>query len=204
MDCPCPLPAALTVIPAVECAVKIDQILKLAFQREGYEFTNEAAVQTLATWTGLKAATGDTKVIVTPSYIFNPVIPESEGQFEGGGDNTTPNGEPLYKGEGAVTFTAQVRGLTKAAYAAFKALSCESSPALSTGLVVYLLNRHGNIWMDTTNLTGLKISNFRISTPGNAGYNADNTYTISFTLPESWADGLAQVVPTDFKGHKDL
>lgn len=204
MECPCPLPTALTAIPNVTCVVSIDQISKLLFQRAGYKFATEVAAQTLATWTGLKSATDDTKVISTTVPLYNPIIPESEAITEGGGDNTTPDGLAIYKGENTITFTAQLRGLSKEAYQALKKLPCETAASLSNSLVVYMVNRHGNIWMDTTNLTGIPIRNFRISTRGSQGFNANDTYTISFTMDAEWDNDLGQIVPTDFNARLEL
>lgn len=199
MDCVCPRPTALTPIPLTDCAVRIDQVVSLLFQRAGYDFANEAAVETLATWTGLMAAAANTKVIVLPN-IYNLVIPASEEVAFGGGTNETPYGRKVYLGENTVNVTAQSWNISTATYEALQKLSCESDASLDEGMVVYLANRYGQIISKL--LTGIPISSFRISTPAAEGFNQANKFNISFSLDPDWANGLTYYTPTDFKADK--
>src|SRR5687768_14263020 len=98
----CPLPAALTAIPASTCPFKLDQIVRLALQRRQPvatpPFATLADIQTLLDWTTLRDAVDATKIVLTPLFA-GLTIPESEGQTVGGNDNSTIGGVPEYNGE---------------------------------------------------------------------------------------------------------
>lgn len=197
----CPLPAALTTIPASSCPVKFDQVVKMAFQRSGQtSFADLTALQTLATWTPLLAAVNSTKVIVTP-YFASLSFPPSEAQEEGGNDNTTVNGIPVYKGEGFVQITGVFEGLTKAQYQALKKLTQESfNLSGGTNLTVFFFNRFGQILHDMNGAEprGFALYNFRMATVGSEGYNANNKYNFSMQLSGEWDDNATLTQPTDF------
>jgi hypothetical protein len=205
----CPLPAAIPTIPAVTCPFRFDQIVKLALQRRQPTgtppFPTLVDIQTLANWTTLKAAVANTKVATTPIFT-SPALPRSEALVVGGNDNTTFKGIREYNGEGAVTFTAQMKNLPPAIYRTLKLFSQESvSSAVGvSNLTAFLINADSTIFAVNPESApgvagleywGIPIYNFRISSPGSEGFNAANINDIAFDLPSDWADFLAAVQP---------
>jgi hypothetical protein len=206
----CPLPAALTAIPAVTCPFKFDQIVRIAFQRRQPvatpPFATLADLQTLLEWTTFKAAVDDTKIVVSPIFA-SLVIPQSEGLTTGGNDNTTFNGVREYNGEGAVTVTGQFKNLPPVSKRAMDLLSQESlaSSVGVSNLTIYMINKDGYVFSvnpvdgagaATTNYVGVPVYNFRIASTGSEGFNAPNINGFSFDLPANWADYITSVKPT--------
>lgn len=204
----CPLPTALTTIPAVSCPFRFDQIVKFAFQRRQATapFATLAAIQGVAAWNTLKTATDATKVITSP-ICTSVVIPQSEGQSVGGNDNSTFAGIPEYNGEGFVAVTGEFKNLPPAVFRALRLLSQESlaSSVGVSNLTVMFINRNGTLYPSnpvdnagaaTTEYRFIPVYNFRISSPGSAGFNASNVNSFSFQLKDDWANYLAAVQPT--------
>ncbi|MBA9078312.1 hypothetical protein [Rufibacter quisquiliarum] len=198
----CTLPSSLTAITLSDCELKLDQIVTFLVQRGQPSnpatpiFGTEAAFKALATWTPLLAATDDTKVVKTPEFS-GLVIPSSEGQFEGGGDNSTIDGIAIYKGEGPVDVTGGMfRNLTSTTRQDLLKLVNEPN------LTVYMVNRHGNIFAKS-DYNGIPIKNFRLGSTGSEGYNEDNKTPFSFSLQEGWDNDLI-MVKADFNPRYDL
>lgn len=198
MEVICPKPVALTAIPVSGCPVKFDQFIRMAFQRAQPKATPPFVVATtditeLASWTPLIAAADDEKIVVSP-FFAGMEIPQSEEQVEGGNDNSTINGIEVYKGEGFVKVTGQMKGLSKEQYNALRKLSAESVASLGTAaLTVYLFNRFGQIVSLADQ--GIPVFNFRISSVGSAGFNAENVYNFSFSLAPEWDANVVMVKP---------
>lgn len=200
MDVNCPLPGELTNIPDFDCGPRFDQAVKLAFQREGNTFATLSAIQTLATWTPLLTADDDTKITVTP-YFAGLVIPASEGQFEGGNDNTTISGVRLYKGENGVTVTGVFRNLPSDVRAALRTYSQESLSSVgATNLTVFMFTRPGLEKIIAkkvgTTYKGIPVYNFRIASIGSEGFNSDNVINFSFDLLPDWDEDVEVISPS--------
>jgi hypothetical protein len=202
MELNCPLPAELTDIPSFDCGVRFDQIVKMAFQREGNSFpslSGSGGITVQASWTPLLAASDDTKIVVS-NYFAGLVIPGSEGQFEGGNDNTTISGVRLYKGENGVTVTGVMRNLPSDVRAALRAYSQESLSSIgATNLTAYFFTRPGlekiiALKVGTT-YKGIPIYNFRIASPDSQGFNADNIINFSFDLLPDWDENVEVLSP---------
>ncbi len=205
----CPLPAALTPVPSQSCPFKLDQIVRLAFQRRQPQntapFATLADIQTLADWTAFKAAVDSTKIVMSPIFA-GMVIPGSEGLFTGGNDNTTFNGLPDYNGEGSVTITGIMKNLAPAVKRALDKLSQESlaNGVSATNLTVYMFNRSGYSFQinplvggeASTTYFGVPIYNFRLGSLGSEGFNSPNSHSFSFNVPGDWADYLTSVKPS--------
>ncbi len=196
--CVCPLPAAITTIPAMTCEENIFQIQKYILARRqtapAIPVIADAAV--LATWTALKAAVAGTKHQVTP-FAESVVIPNGEPILEGGDDNTTRDGNPIVVGASQIRSTGMIRGLTAAVLKVLKTYNCEPN------LMVYFINELGQIIgrEDLTvagSFTGIPISSFFIGDPGNEGKNTNDKAPIGFNLKYGWRDNLKFVTPTDF------
>lgn len=192
----CTRPAALTPITQPTCEVKFDQVIRLAFQRRqsAAPFANEAAFKLLSNWTALLAAADETKVTVSPLFA-GMTIPQSEGLFEGGNDNTTIDGNEVYKGEGFVKVTGTFTGLTAAIAEELRTLTAESAPGLSDGLTLFMINREGDIIHDDA-YRGIPVSNFRISSVGSEGYGAGNKHAFSFSMAGDWDAGVGITTPS--------
>lgn len=198
----CPKPAAITSIPKPTCPFKIEQIVGMALQRTqavGASTFKEptSSITDLATWTLLLAALASTKVTVTPLFA-NFVIPPSEGQEEGGNDNSTFGGIPIDLGEGAVKVTGEFRNLEPAIKAALDKLRVESQASLGVSqLSAFLFNRDGEIFhsKDGADPVGLPIYNFRVASRGSEGLKKDDKIPFSFYLPEGWDANLAVSTP---------
>ncbi len=201
LSCACPKPSALTAITAVSCAFKIDQTVRLAFVRNHTASlfpVSSNAITALASWTANKALTNSNKHIISPLFS-NPQLPQSEALEEGGNDNTTVNGIPLYMGEGFVKFTGQFRNLEPAIADQLRLLSCESeaSAAGAALLGAYFINRAGNIFHkldgDDEPLP-IEIYNFRTSSRGTEGFAKDDILNFSFYMDGNWDSGLSRTL----------
>lgn len=203
---PCPKPAALTPIPAQDCKFKFDQILRFGFQRNTDEapFHTDATtpnpIEAKASWDLLTAAVDDTKIILSP-IAMGVEIPSSEGQYEGGNDNSTPFGLQMYLGEGGITVIGQHRNLAPAVYTALQHLSYESDASLGVAnLRIWLINKNGELIHETGDAEGdawgIPVYNYRIGSPGSTGFNSDNIIPFSFGLQPDWADKLKITKPS--------
>lgn len=199
--CDCPPPTVLDPIPSLTCPFKIDQISRIAFQfvqaTPSFDGTT-TLITDEADWQALLAAVDATKVILTP-FLSSPVIPPSERLVTGGGDNSTVFGLPEYQGEGNVTFTAMLKGITPDIANAIAKLACQSLAQLGKARVwVYFFNRFDQI-IGRADYSGVPVYNISISSRGTEGYNADDMVTLSFDLvnsPSLWDADLAIFNPT--------
>lgn len=194
MDCNCPLPTALTTIPALDCGVNLKQIQRLAFQRSGNSFgtTTTTDITLLADWQALIAAADDTKIVVTPLLGGNPVIEAGTAITIGGGDNTTLNGVEEVQGVNPSAFSAEFRELTPEIEMALKELTCEKS------LTVYMFLEGGKIAaykIDATNQRGFLLQSMFVSDRNNAGFATLDTNTISWAFPAGWSENLEIITP---------
>lgn len=190
----------LTAIPAGTCEPDLEQTIGFWFQttQASYSLTTTTALL-LTNWSAALAATDATR-IVKSLIINNPVIPPSEGNFEGGNDNTTVGGVRLYKGENAVTVTFMLRTKKKDAVSAMRELIPFANPAGSSTLRVFLVGRNKRLTGQVVSgkFIPILIDSFRISSVGSQGFNSYNTYECSFELAAGWDATLKTLVPTDF------
>ena len=110
LDIQCPLPTEIGDITPTDCAENFGQIVKIAFQRSGYTFTD---ITDETEWDTLLAASDDTKIVISP-FAENVVYPAGELITEGGDDNTTLFGQPVSVGKGTVTVTGRHRAISSA------------------------------------------------------------------------------------------
>jgi hypothetical protein len=199
----CPLPAALVSVPETTCAVRFDQISKIAFQK--IQTTPSFTTTTIlvkATWTPLLAASDDTKLVLSP-LLNNLVIPASELNAEGGNDNTTIGGVRNVKGLNGVTPTAKILNISDATKQAIQGLfEFSKSPAPgATMLWAYFLTTDGHVIFkkNGTNCEGIEVYNVCLGDPGSEGFNKDNEHNFSFDLLPGWSDGVEMLKLTDFK-----
>ena len=184
-SCSCPLPAAIGDVTPNTCPDNFGQIQKVIFQRKGFVFDGTAGkdITLLADWQALQVAADDTKAVVSP-FTYNSIITAGESITNGGGDNTTLNGEVELVGVNPSVFTGEFRSLDAATIAALQALNCE------TGLGVYFITKDGKIIADETaaaEYTVFPVSSLFISDKTNSGFATKDVNTISFNLEACWS-----------------
>jgi len=184
-SCDCPLPAAIGDITPNSCPDNFGQIQKVIFQRRGFIFDGTAGkdITLLADWQALQVAADDTKVQVSP-FTYNAIITAGESITNGGGDNTTLNGEVELVGVNPSVFTAEFRSLDSATIAQLQALNCE------TGLAVYFITKDGKIIADevsTGNYTGFPVSSLFVGDKTNSGFATKDMNSFSFNMEACWS-----------------
>ena len=200
MDCNCPLPTALTAIPALDCGVDLKQIQRLIFRRRGNVIGAAATPANdpleLADWQALLAAADDTKVVITPLIAANPIIDAGDAITNGGGDNTTLNGVEEVEGTNPSAFSAEFKSLTPEIERAMQSLMCELN------LEVFFVLEGGNIAAKAdnsvdpvVNWSGFPIQSLFVSDRNNAGFATKDIHNISFSLPTGWANDLVILNP---------
>lgn len=191
--CTCPAAASLTAIPGYTCPTNFLQIQKMAFQREGFEFdgTSGKDITLQADWEALKAASDDTKIVVTP-YLNEVGLTPGEAITIGGGDNTTLNGVPQLTGINPTSVIAKLKQAPAATIAAMKALMCELS------LQVYFFNEAGQIIaykVTTDTYHGFDAQAFFCSDTANEGFGTLDYNNVSFSIPQGWSSYMDVVTP---------
>lgn len=201
MDCNCPLPTALTAIPALDCGVNLNQIQRLIFRRRGDVLGANASggpndPTLLADWQALLAATDDTKVVVTPLIASNPIIDAGDAITNGGGDNTTLNGVEEVEGTNPSAFSAEFKSLTPEIEKALKALVCELNLevffVLEGGKIAAMADNSADPVVDWK---GFPIQSLFVSDRNNAGFATKDIHNISFSLPTGWSEDLDIIEP---------
>lgn len=201
--CDCPQPTALTEIPASDCPFDLRQVQKVVFQRIGNKFDAVNDIQLQATWDALKTAIDSTKVVVSPFVGGNPLITPGGAITEGGGDNSTLNGEETVTGSNPSLFTADFKSLTPEQEVALKKLICEKR------LQVYFLNEENKIIVNTEGMgageyTGFPISAYYFGDRDNQGFGKQDMHKMRFSLKAGWSENIAKISATDFSPLVDL
>jgi hypothetical protein len=209
MICTCPAATALTDITAVTCPENFGQIQKIAFQRlvaSGVKnkFTTTNPIDTLASWTTLKAAADSTKVVISP-YINAPTVEAGEARTFGGGNDTLGGIEEIL-GANPTSFSAVLRKMPAATIRDLKKLMCEADAG---NLGVYLFDENGMIGaiQDATTPTTyypIPVRSLFVGDKSLGGFEAPDTNVISWSFLPDWSDYLAKVAPSDFNPLTDL
>lgn len=195
--CDCPNPTAIETIPVADCPFDIKQIQKIVFQRNGYIFTADA-IKTEGSWNTLKTATDGTKVTSTPLIGGNPLITPGGAITEGGGDNSTLNGEEDVTGSNPSLFTADFKSITPGQEKAIKKLMCEKN------LQVYFITEENKILCTQEYLTandshkGFPISAFYFSDRDNQGFGKKDMNKMRFSIKAGWSENIVKISATDF------
>lgn len=195
--CDCPNPTAIESIPDADCPFDIKQVQKVVFQREGNVFLTDT-IKLEATWTPLLTANDDTKVTSTPLIGGNPLITPGGAITEGGGDNSTLNGEEDVTGSNPSLFTADFKSVTPAQEKAIKKLMCEKK------LQVFFITEENVIIATQQGLTpadshkGFPISALYFSDRDNTGFGKKDVNKLRFSLKAGWSEDIVKIIPTDF------
>lgn len=201
LSCDCPLSTAISDITASVCGENFGQIQKVIVQRKGWIFDGTAGkdITLLADWQVLFGASDATKAQITP-YLSSAVIAGGEKITNGGGDNSTLNGESELVGMNPSAFTSMMKSLTSAQIAELAAFNCEKA------LVVYFVNESGKIiCKDLTggSYTGISISSFFAGEKSNNGYATLDENPLDFNIKKGWSCDYA-IVETAFAPLEDL
>ena len=196
--CDCPNPTAIESIPDADCPFDIKQVQKVVFQRRGNKFLT-STIKVEESWTPLLTATDDTKVTSTPLIGGNPLITPGGAITEGGGDNSTLNGEEDVTGSNPSLFTADFKSINPAIERAIKSLMCEKN------LQVYFITEENKIiahhdadTMEEGTHTGLPISALYFSDRDNQGFGKKDVNKLRFSLKPGWSENIVSLIATDF------
>jgi hypothetical protein len=211
MACNCPIPTALTVIPATTCPEELGQIQRFILVRKGglrwdtadpvTGKSTPASIQpnlptVSAGWTILKALTNSDKVIFTPLVGGDPSITPGEQNLFGGGSNETLNGQVYSLGFNPSDGTARFDSLTAAQTAAMKLLVCED-------LEIYFINDDGDIigerdTVDADLWHGFSVTNVALGGRSVQGFASRDSNVLTFQLDDDWDTKFEKQTPTDF------
>lgn len=205
LDC-CPLDASLTAIDPTTCPENLGQIQRYWFVRAGqvkWDIATPAdnlpasilglAPEDITGWNTLFAAPDDTKVIKTPLIGGDATLTAGTNITQGGGDNSTLNGEQLINGINPTDGMARFDSLTGAQIAAFRKLICEAS-----GLEVYLVNQEGKIWGSKVGdiFTGFPCTNAVLGGLTNNGFGTRDFNNLTYQLPFDADESKHAITPT--------
>lgn len=189
----CPAASTLTAIPAEGCAKRFGQIQKIIFQRimngtsrnSIADGTSAGNAGLLASWTALKAATDDTKIVVSP-FVEAPATDGGDAITVGGG-NDSLNGIEKVIGSNPVNFTCRLNNKSQDIIEAMKKLMCE---ALSQNLGVYLVNENGQIGgrKEGTDWYPIPVQSLFVGDLHFGGLQDNDYNDLSFSLAPNYSD----------------
>lgn len=191
--CNCPLPTEITDLTAVDCPENFGQIQKVIIQRAGDSFDGTAGndITVLADWQTRQAASDDTKAVVTP-FVYQAAIAAGEAITNGGGDNTTLNGEVELVGVNPSTFSGMFQGLNSTQIAELQTLNCE------TKLTVYFITQDNKIIANETSTgvySGFPVTSFFVGDKSNEGFATKDKNAFSFNMEACWSAKEALTIP---------
>lgn len=217
LGCNCPPSGALPDVPSSDCPVDIGQQQRAIFVRRGNVIFDSAdgggtglagvpqidsRVDTKADWLALTVAVDDTKAVFSPRIGGDPVIVAGEVITNGGGDNSTFNGEVEVLGKQPNNFTCMFKSLSAATEVALKQIiNCED-------VEVYFINEFGSIIcykLGEFTRTGFPVRAGFMGDRNNQGKNTKDTFAVQFTMPDDWSEKMDIVIPeTGFNPIYDL
>lgn len=201
LNCGCPGAESLPSITFPECKEALGQLYKVIFQRvyqsQGVPNKQTAAqIKSKTNWTGLKAATDSTKVLVSPD-INNPTTEPGDLRTFGGG-NQTQGGIEQVIGTDPTTFEGVMYQESQTmVIKPLKALMCEN-------VGVYLIDEYGNIGclgIETT-VEGQTVVEYRPIPIGKlyigdkklGGFEEPDSNAIKWSFFPNWSDDFV-IIP---------
>lgn len=181
--CNCPLGESLPTIEMQDCPFEFGQLRMIIAQRlkqttsDGEVLNKISNPSTLASWTALKTATDDTKVIRLP-YVHNPAMTPGDSKIFGENSNETPDGAGIVMGENPTTVSGNFAQQPMKVIQQLKQLECEK-------LGIYLVDSAGRIYgkedlEEDDSIKPIPIKSFFIKSP-EVG-NSDNPTKSDFQL----------------------
>ena len=197
--CACPNTDPLGAITQPACEFTLEQIQFAGIQKildnnpgsgARNKIADVATAQNLATWTGLRDAADDTKVIFTPDILDAKIVPGSEIEI-GGSDNTTIEGTSRIMGHDQSVLTGYIENCPQETIEEIRSAACHR-------IGLFLFNRFGDIGY--IELTGVEVHPVELPAKsmaiGDAGTEGRNTVTknmIKINLPEGWSKKLKAI-----------
>jgi hypothetical protein len=217
MACNCPIPTALTAITATSCPEELGQIQRFIFVRKGEvvwdtvtpannvpaTITLDAPTATVGGtkgWSILIPAADDTKTILSPLVGGDPVINPGEQITQGGGDNSTLNGQVYHVAFNPAEGSFRFDSMTAQQTYELKLLVCED-------LEVYLINADGDIIghrdRDSSGVNedtwhGFPITNAAFGGRSVQGFASRDSNVLTLQLNDDWDSYFEKQTPTDF------
>lgn len=204
-NCDCPPPTELDTIPDLTCGIDLNQVQRVFLIRTGGASWDRVtptnnfpatisgdAPEDVTGWNTLLTETGVSKLIKTP---LGPEGNISDGGAitNGGGDNTTLNGEVQYNGTNPALFSIRYDSLTKEIIAAMRKLQCEKQ------LSVYLANNVGKLIgkqdIGSDVFTAIPVTNFYVGTKVNNGFTTRDANFVTFQLAANYDESLEFIEP---------
>lgn len=197
----CKRPTALTSISKFDCAVHFGQLVALLIQRgqDTPTFADVTALSTLASWTPLLTAPGDTKVIITPEFA-GFTFPGSEPQYADENSNNSIDGNGYFTGFNSVKPAGKFVGIPSALKAQLSLISDESRPGLDPGTTFFGITGDGRLIYDLDeagDIRGIPFTNFYVGSLKSDGLKANNENAFGLTLGGEW-DKNVQIVKPSF------
>ena len=193
--CDCPLSTAIQTIATSECQEHFGQIQRVILQRRGNDFDGTAGndITVLADWQTRIAAADDTKAQPTPLFV-NGIITPGDKITNGGGDNSTLNGEIELTGINQSIFSGEFKGLTAAQIDSLSAYFCENK------LQAYFVTGGGKIIAKATAgvapFSGFDASSFAILDKSNQGFGTKDINTFDFNIEQGWSCVYSIITPS--------
>lgn len=151
-----------------------------------------------AGWLTLKALSTDDRVVFTPVKLASGGgIAAGSAVTEGGGDNSTPNGQIIHNGFNPADFNLIFRSLEKDQIRIIRGWGCYD-------VEIYFINQAGLIVARQETIlgqdlvTGFPLSNFRLGTKNNAGFGTSDTNELTAQLNADYDEFVTFFNPTDF------
>jgi len=183
----CPLPAAIPSIGNLACAEHFGQVVKVGFQRTGYNF---ADITDEAEWDVVLAAAGATKVQFSP-FTEGLTFPSGDPIVEGPDDNSTLFGQTIVLGGPSVVAAGFHRGLSSAICTELQEYMGESSVFGNLG--VYLINEHNQVI--SAGVTVFDIQSYFIGDATSEGFNTHNKTNFQWSFAYGWSKNFTISAP---------
>lgn len=207
--CSCPPSAALEEIVAQVCPQNFGQTSRGAIQRKkNGTVRNEITIATtnpnlLATWTGLKAATDSTKVVLSPVFTNPETDPGDFTTF--GGGNATLGGVEIVVNRNATPFTAEIHSVRQDAIQKLKKIQCED-------VQVYLIDHQGVMAGEVDDLDTptvfrgfpIVLNTFFVSDLDLGGLEEPDRNYLQWAFNANYSDFFYMVSGVDFNALEDL
>lgn len=203
-DCSCPVSAKGEAIPANTCKTNIGQIQRIYLVRAGnviWDITTPANnipaaiasddITAVDGWNTLFTAIDSTFVTKSPLVGGDSAITAGTAITNGGGDNSTLNGEVQYNGVNPAEFATRFDSLDADQIAAFRAWMCEND------IEVYLVNNAGKVFCKKVGdlVTGIPITNFFLGSKNNTGFSSRDSNLLNFQVPADYDETLYSFTP---------
>lgn len=196
------LPASPAIPAARYRTQRFNQIVRLAVQLSGQNFSSQASMYLKATWDTKIAASDNTRIILSPPFA-GWKLTHSKPLQTSPDSNATYAGQPVYFGEGTAMASGEFLDVDAAVIDAFfdvvSAFSMSTQGVIANSLVAYWCNNDGHIF-STPTWGGLPMLNFAPRSRATEGFNSSDKTGFEFYLPPNWDGGLTLPTPTPFTG----